>query len=162
MPKVLSEEAVDVVRRTLGLDPDRPMEETVEGLVSVLEEEALVLDHRSSAEELVKGFPAVARAAFPDLRVESPERDPSAGVHLAYEGQDEVVRLGQQDEGSPFDAVFARIEEMTGGELVTLGLEAYVGTDSYAYIVLHEDRWEDLRDALGEDFDDLFVGDYAN
>lgn len=147
--------------KALGIDENRVTEASAD-LVSILEEKALILDHRSSADELVTGFPDEACAALAGFRIGSFESDPFHRVRLEYDGEAEVVRLGRREEGSPFDRVFARIEDLTGGQLVTYGLHAYLGTDSYAYIVLHEARWEELRDALGHRFDDVFVGDYAN
>ena len=120
--------------KALGIDENRVTEASAD-LVSILEEKALILDHRSSADELVTGFPDEACAALAGFRIGSFESDPFHRVRLEYDGEAEVVRLGRREEGSPFD----RVE-----------------------VVLHEARWEELRDALGHRFDDVFVGDYAN
>lgn len=154
--------ALAATLKALGMDENRVAEASAVGLLSILEEKALILDHRSSADELVKGFPDDACAAVAGFRIGSFEGDPFHRVRLEYQGEEEVVRLGRREEGSPFDRVFAKIEDLTGGQLTTFGLHAYLGTDSYAYIVLHEDRWEEIREALGDRFDDVFIGDYAN
>ena len=91
--------------------------------------------------------------------MESSEVEPWKRVRIVCGGEDVLVHLGKKDAGSPFDRIFARIEDVTGGELVTYGLASYRESDSYAYLVLHERSWDAVRDALGDCFDEFFVGD---
>ncbi len=159
--RLLLGSTVTRVVEVLGLAnvPEEPV--SFEQLENLIETVALILDHRSSADEVVRNFPATARRAFPELRLSSPAGDPCTKIEVAYDGETSALRLRGRDDGEQFDRLLARLEDITGGELITYGLRSYEGTDSYAYVLLHEDAWDELRDSLADDFDEIFVGGYA-
>ena len=152
---------LESVARVVGGNWEQGVDGTLEDMQDLLQNAALILDHRSSADELVQNFPQTALSTVAGLRVESPEVEPWKRVRIVCGGEDVHVHLGKKDAGSPFDRIFARIEDVTGGELVTYGLASYRESDSYAYLVLHERSWDAVRDALGDCFDEFFVGDFS-
>ncbi len=160
--RLLPRSTVTRVAEVLGLAsvPEGPV--ATDELESLIETVALVLDHRRRADEVVENFPATASRAFPGLRLSSPAEKPWTRIDVTYDGETAGLLLGRREDGGNFDRLFTRLEDITGGELVTYGLQSYEGTDGYAYVLLHEDAWDELRDALGEDFDEIFIGGYGH